>query len=350
MSDATTTNTGTNGDNLAQPLSPRVVSTSYMCTSCHISFENSQEQRIHMKSPWHVANIKRRIALLPPLSHDEFGAQAESEKKPDSEEARPSNPDKQPSTPEAESKTEAEDPASPFDCLFCNQNFQPSGAGLTSNIEHMSMAHGLTIPEPESVVDMQSFIGYLATEVRTWHECLYCGATKPSTASIQSHMRDKGHCTLNFDREPELFEFWEGMEDENGSENEDELSATELLTASGRVIGSRQTVSAAKKARRQSSTRTIGPLLASGAEAPLPPMGARSSGRQLARREEMGLVGVSPLQRQALVLAEKKAQRSEAVARRAREWAYARSANVQEFDQIDTKGKWGKQNHKLLPR
>jgi pre-60S factor REI1 len=64
----------------------------------------------------------------------------------------------------------------------------------------------------------------------------------------------------------------------------------------------------------------------------------------------MGILGVSVQQRQALVLAEKKAQRSEDVARRAREWAYARGANSQKFDQLDNRMKWGKQNHKLLPR
>lgn len=74
------------------------------------------------------------------------------------------------------------------------------------------------------------------------------------------------------------------------------------------------------------------------------------SSRQLARREEMSLLGVSVQQRQALVLAEKKAQRSEAVARRAREWVSSKGANSQKFDQVDNQAKWGKQNHKLQPR
>jgi pre-60S factor REI1 len=81
---------------------------------------------------------------------------------------------------------------------------------------------------------------------------------------------------------------------------------------------------------------------------PIPPQ--QTSGRQLTRREEMGIIGVTDQQRQALFLAEKKAQRSEAVARRAREWVYAKKSNSQKFDQIDNQGKWGKQNHKLLPR
>ena len=50
-------------------------------------------------------------------------------------------------------------------------------------------------------------------------------------------------------------------------------------------------------------------------------------------------------------MAEKKAQRCEAVTGGKGAWATARNGNKQEFDQIDiAKGKWGKQNHKLLPR
>lgn len=75
-----------------------------------------------------------------------------------------------------------------------------------------------------------------------------------------------------------------------------------------------------------------------------------ASGWQLGRREEMSILGVSGQQRQALVLAEKRAQRSEVVARRAREWVSAKGANSQKFDQLDNQMKWGKQNHKLLPR
>jgi pre-60S factor REI1 len=220
----------------------------------------------------------------------------------------------------------------------------------------------MSIPDPEMVVDMQSFVGYLATEVREWHECLYCGAMKPSTLSIQSHMRDKGHCLLNFDREPELLEFWESprwVDGDDAAALEQEpptnLSATEIRLASGRVIGSRHAASATKKALRKrglaAPTMRALPAGSEDAESLPPAVGPQlASGRQLARREEMGILGISVQQRQALVLAEKKAQRSEAVACRAREWVYAKVANSQKFDQVDNQMKWGKQNHKLLPR
>ena len=217
----------------------------------------------------------------------------------------------------------------------------------------------MLIPDPETVVDIQSLVGYLGIEVRAWHECLYCGARKPSTRSLQSHMRDKGHCLLNMDREPELLEFWESPGWDDGDiaalerEHPTELSATEIRFASGKVVGSRHAAPATKKASRKRDLAARAVRSGSEDAESSPPLAVGrqlASGRQLARREEISILGVSVQQRQALVLAEKKAQRSEAVARRAREWVYAKGANWQKFDQVDNQMKWGKQNHKLQPR
>ena len=262
------------------------------------------------------------------------------------------------------SDNEGEQSASPFQCLFCSRSFASDDAGFATNLEHMRTAHGMSIPDPEMVVDMQSFVGYLATEVRAWHECLYCGATKPSTLSIQNHMRDKGHCLLNLDREPELLDFWESPPWVDGDdaaaaaleqERPTDLSATEIRFASGRVIGSRHAARATKKPSRKrglaaSTMRALAPGSEDAESSPLAVGPQLAWGRQLSRREETSILGLSVQQRQALVLVEKKAQRSEAVARRAREWMYAKGANSQKFDQADNQMKWGKQNHKLLPR
>ena len=305
-------------------------------------------------------NIKRRIASLPPIPLDAFNIQ--SKKEIDTSEASPSSMISNSSDVEV-SNDEGEQSASPFQCLFCSQGFASDDAGFTANLEHMRAAHRMTIPDLEMVVDLQSFVGYLATEVRAWHECLYCGATKPSTVSIQSHMRDKGHCLLNMDREPELLDFWEspqGVDEDAASaalekENPVDLSATEIRCASGKVIGSRHAAPATKKMPKKrghaASTMTALPLGSEDGESSSLAVGPQlAPGRQLAHREEMSMLGVSVQQRQALVLAEKKAQRSEAVARRAREWVYAKGANSQKYDQVDNQMKWGKQNHKLQPR
>ncbi|KAJ4289884.1 hypothetical protein N0V90_011217 [Kalmusia sp. IMI 367209] len=306
------------------------------------------------------------MACLPPTPLHEFDIQAE--KKVSTKKTSPTRKNIRASTVSNDedsnenNEEEEEESSSPFHCLFCPETFTLDDVGLISNLLHMRTTHYFSIPHSETVLDMQSFVGYLATEIRTWHECLYCGATKDSTVSIQSHMRDKGHCVLNLDREPELRDFWETLEwldgnDDTAQVNERaiHLSETEMRFASGKVIASRHTTPSSRRPPRNrspaASTKLALPADSENAET-LPPRLApqASSNRRLARHEEMALAGISVQQRQTLVLAEKKAQRSEAVARRAREWVYARGANVQEFDQLDTKGKWGKQNHKLLPR
>lgn len=324
------------------------------------------------KSPivWHkltgqsVANIKRRIESLTPLSFKVFQANERPEKVPQRK-ASP-EPSLQPDehedpTDEGTSVGGGEALASPSACLFCTCLFSDDDEGLTSNLEHMSTEHGLFIPDQDNVNDLQSFIGYLATEIKAWHECLYCGATKSSTFAIQSHMRDKGHCRLNFDREPDLLKFWQFSPllkaAALASVEQAVLGAspeTEVFLDSGRVIGSRHAGPSQNRSSKQRQPHSVSPTQriwpSTVEQGPHSVQPQPSSSRQLSRREEMGIQGISVQQRQALVLAEKKAQRSEVMARRAREWVYAKGTNMQEFDQIDTKGKWGKQNHKLLPR
>ncbi|KAI4175697.1 MAG: hypothetical protein LQ346_008025, partial [Caloplaca aetnensis] len=307
-----------------------------------------------------VYNIKRRIASLPPIPLDAFDIQ--KKKKFDIGEASTSSRSSSSTIDEEVSDNEGEQSTSPFQCLFCSQGFATDHIGLATNLEHMHQVHGMSIPDPEMVVDMQSFVGYLATVVRAWHECLYCGTTKRSTLGIQSHMRDKSHCLLNLDREPELLDFWENPQCVNRDsavalehERLTTLSATEIRFASGKVIGSRHAAPATRKMSRRQGPAALmmgaSPLDSEDAESsPLAVRPQLASGRQLARREEMSILGVSGQQRQALVLAEKKAQRSEVVARRVREWVSAKGSNSQKFDQLDNQMKWGKQNHRLLPR
>jgi pre-60S factor REI1 len=289
---------------------------------------------------------------LPPISRDAFENKVNI-KETKSESESNGSEDEEDDTQTAED----EETVSPHDCLFCGQSFTHDDAGFDSNLEHMRAIHGLHIPDSEQVEDVQSLIGYLSTEVRVWHECLYCGATKPSTQAVQDHMRDKGHCQINLDREPELYDFWERPEssddDDKGAAKQPDLSDVEMRFASGKIVTSRR-AGPSKKAKQPRNTMqlatTTSPQAAEDGETPPTAVPQPSSSRQVARREEMGLIGVLPQQRQALVLAEQKARRSEQQAARTREWMRARGANTQEFDQLNNRGKWGKQNHKLLPR
>ncbi|GAM91356.1 hypothetical protein ANO11243_094050 [Dothideomycetidae sp. 11243] len=345
-------------------------STNFRCNSCHVTFSDGQRQRKHMKEPWHLYNMQRRMRSLPSVNLAQFQALSE-EKAPardvPGEIPRVSLLRHEFYTDERDNDYDIEiddhQESWPFRCLFCNHSFQDDDIGLSQNLQHMHTVHDLFIPDQDMVTDMRTLVGYLATEVRVWHECLYCGATKHSTSAIQSHMRDKRHCALNFDREPELMEFWECPPGDEKYDYEGKAVPTRLATSlkteicldSGKMLVSRR---ASPVLKRPPKSRTPEPpstsLVPSLSTIPQQPMDDAaplpSPSRQLVRREDMSLAGISQQQRQALILAEKKAQRSEAVARRAREWVYAKGANLQKFDQIDGSGKWGKQNHSLLPR
>ncbi|KAL1849976.1 pre-60S factor rei1 [Paecilomyces lecythidis] len=44
----------------------------YTCNTCLVAFRSSDAQRDHMRRDWHLYNMKRRVASLPPVSQDVF--------------------------------------------------------------------------------------------------------------------------------------------------------------------------------------------------------------------------------------------------------------------------------------
>lgn len=62
MLSATSSTFGTNANNHTEQSPSPLLSTTYSCTSCQISFQDGQEQRIHMKTPWqYVKNIMTMV-------------------------------------------------------------------------------------------------------------------------------------------------------------------------------------------------------------------------------------------------------------------------------------------------
>jgi len=178
---------------------------------------------------------------------------------------------------------------------------------------------------------------------------------------------------LNLEREPELLEFWEcgGGSDGEGSIPDHVATPAmgdgeELQLRSGKVVGSRwaaaqrkrtQAARARREARLALQQADAGPLTSPGPSTSPDPSSmtqsssSSSSSRQLARREETSLQSLGPQQRHALVLAEKRSQKEEEIAVRARDWSYARKANKQKHDQAHGPLSWAKGGaHNLLPR
>lgn len=243
---------------------------------------------------------------------------------------------------------------SPSQCLFCSFSTQDDAEGLDAIAEHMFAIHGLFVPDQAMLSDLRSFLGYLAMQVRVWHECLYCGVSRASTQAAQDHMRDTGHCMLNFEREPELADFWElgsGMEgrvrrpvfqtDPKGIER------TRLLhekTVTSNRIG--RPMLLGKRTRETQMVSQSTPERLQTQHSPEP-----RKCRHLARRDELGVQNISSQQRHALVAAIQRSQKDEATAMRRKEWTYARKANDQKHDQAYGALSWAKGGmHNLLPR
>ncbi|WPH02655.1 cytoplasmic 60s subunit biogenesis factor rei1 like protein [Acrodontium crateriforme] len=90
-------------------------------------------------------------------------------------------------------------------CLFCNY-VSPT---KELNINHMSKQHGFFIPERDYLVDLDGLVTYLHETISVLHQCLYCHKQVHTTAGVQTHMRDRGHCMIAYSTEDEQMEVGE---------------------------------------------------------------------------------------------------------------------------------------------
>ncbi|KAJ8112359.1 hypothetical protein OPT61_g5253 [Boeremia exigua] len=337
-----TATTSSTNDRVPLPLYPGLRQ-SWSCRTCDLLFDTGGAQRGHMKSSWHVYNLKRRIASLPPISLEIFERQIKTGTKPDGQTHKPIQADKP-----------REQPHSRYQCLFCPLKFENDNEEVKSVIDHMISNHSFFIPDQARLSDSTSFLGYLATQVHVWHECLYCGVTRASTSATQNHMKDSGHCKLNFEKEPELWEFWECREAEQG-----DLSNAALPF--GTKAGCRANSSSGSKVAPKACHRAISEthqLRQTSSALPAIRKLEQIHGsfgyqrcRDLARRDEQGIQNISDQQRHALIVAMKRSQKDSATAMRAKEWVSGRKANDQKHDQAYGALSWAKGGmHNLIPR
>ncbi|KAF2036448.1 hypothetical protein EK21DRAFT_51973 [Setomelanomma holmii] len=99
--------------------------------------------------------------------------------------------------------TSAKAPGDPLlDCLFCNYK-SPTFA---LNVNHMGRFHGMFVPEKEFLAEPENLVKYLHDKIHINHECLKCHKIVHTSAGIQTHMRDRGHCMIAFETDEELVE------------------------------------------------------------------------------------------------------------------------------------------------
>ncbi|KAH6870587.1 C2H2 type zinc-finger-domain-containing protein [Alternaria rosae] len=219
--------------------------TVFPCNTCSLSFTSSALQRTHMRQPWHIYNLKRRISHLPVLTEKDFGtleskAEEVTQRQRNNDDAlirktrtrvahNISGRDSNSKSPTGDANDDHSKTLSSTRCLFCPSAFLTPAA----NLGHMSTQHSLFIPAPSQLYSLESFLSYLAVLIFEYHECLYCGQKKGSVDAVQTHMRDKGHCMIDMS---ELRGFWDVEVEEGDSEDWKYKMKAETHLPSGLVV------------------------------------------------------------------------------------------------------------------
>ena len=122
-------------------------------------------------------------------------------------------------------------------CLFCST----ASSDLDDNINHMSKAHGLFVPERQYLIDLDGLVDWLWKRIHEEpHECLYCHRVKASAEAIQGHMRDAGHCKIAFEEEIDMIEvgqFYDFSSTYSDEELIDEEGDREMVAEAGSEDG-----------------------------------------------------------------------------------------------------------------
>lgn len=243
-----------------------------------------------------------------------------------------SNSNSDASDSELESETGSEPDSDsdelPFDtndCLFCPSTHTT----LTLNTAHMQRTHGFFIPNADTLTDSSSFLTYLHVLITRFHECLTCGCELTSAEAARAHMRDRGHCSVDVQRD-RLGDFWEGGAAETTIETtrKDGVIGTSLIMDSGRILRQRK-----YREARVRRAQIEGPRDLEG--------DAGNAERSVVQggRREMGLAGLSDAQRHSLRAVEKKMIRVEMRARNEFQGVREQKANRQKHFRPDVPGR-----------
>lgn len=182
------------------------------CAPCQKTFYSENSYQNHLNSSKHKQRETRMSREVPDDTSSVMSSAfslGEPINKPKASEADVSKVADgiKATTIEEEDEPAKEEPAkeegfSASRCLFCNT----SSADIQSNVEHMSVNHGMFIPERDYLVNLEGLLHYLYRKITENNECLYCHVIRSNAAGIRTHMRDKGHCMIAFETEDEQVE------------------------------------------------------------------------------------------------------------------------------------------------
>lgn len=230
-------------------------------------------------------------------------------------------------------------------CLFCSNHSQ----NIDENLLHMSKSHNFFIPDPDHLIDISSFLGFLTTIISDFHECLFCGTARSNKWAIQDHMKSKGHCRIDLeDEDEEWANFWDHPSDAEieapGDEgvNKKVADDNEMRLPSGKTLGHRSRTRHFRHSQnrspppsspsRQLQSNTTGSNPKNEAQ----PSASSSSDRRLTLRAgtSTSLIGIPELQQWALRATEKKTLQLETRARNRYQAGLERAGNSQKHFKV----------------
>ncbi|KAF4444934.1 TRI15- transcription factor [Fusarium acutatum] len=208
-----------------------MASTKPTCSLCDVSFDNSQEHRVHAKSEAHVQALRNRAAASGLIEQPTEDSDTFSQASNDPEDELSSSDDETGD----ETSSSAIPEFDPTKCIICTH----SDKSFDKTLLHMETAHGLRIPfRDHLIVDLGTVIWYLYFLVATYRECIYCGTRRRTVEGIQQHMRDKGHCRVELTDEMQEFYDLEGLK-AHGRENAVSVDNESLRLSSGKILSHR---------------------------------------------------------------------------------------------------------------
>ncbi|ELP84226.1 hypothetical protein EIN_064510 [Entamoeba invadens IP1] len=304
-----------------QPLTQK-----FICSTCCVQFDTSEDRNTHYKSDYHVFNLKRKAVLLDPISQSKFAEltkkdtatptevftyycsackkryQTENQmKEHENSKKHKANLKKKenPTTVIKKEKVEQEDedpyadlPEQTIDemiqerkslapkmtsknCLFCDLESESP----EKNLEHMDVEHNFLIPNVECCCDINGLIQYLHEKICIGYLCIWCSHETSSFQSYQAvreHMINACHCKMLYETKniEEYDDYYEYIEDPNQVQIIS-VDDTTMELSNGLVIGHRSLAKYYNQNIRPVETREC-VLANKGKNVPILPGGAKN--------------------------------------------------------------------------
>jgi pre-60S factor REI1 len=170
------------------------------CATCNVDFNDAEGLRSHTKLPWHIYNVKRKVAGIAPIGEEDYLARrerseigaAELPKKGDSH-LKKSRKSRDKGGARIRRPSRSLSPVNKPDedlCLFDCNGFN----SISQNLAYMAKEYSFFLPP--GAVDVRGLLRFLHQKLRADSCCLACDMAFNDLAACRNHMIDKGHTRL----------------------------------------------------------------------------------------------------------------------------------------------------------